>query len=696
MPILRQETGQGAGRKFKLGVKPVVFGRAPECKIPLDDRRASRQHARLSLEGGEYVLEDLQSSNGTRVNGGKIARVTLRNGDIFSIGGASFRYVVEETTKPTERIPVVTEAEAAAGPEAPAPPPPEPPLPAPEPPVPETALPLPETALPLQATAAPVSATAPPVPVPAPAPPVPAPARPPARALWKPTLDQVGRARITQFMARVAGPHGDPFTRFEGLHDWSVREPESFWSAVWEFGEVRGERGARVLADADEMPGARWFPDAALNFAENLLRRGDAAPALVSRREDGRRQVVSFAALRAEVARLQAALRSAGIRPGDRVAAWLPNAPEAVVAFLASASLGAPWVACAPDLDGAGLAARLRPLEPRLLFASDGWLLGGRWSDRLAPLREAAAALPSLERVVVLPWASSSPDLSGLRGGADWRPFSMGSTGPTGEPTFERFPFAHPLAILFPPPGTGPAESGVVHGAGGALLQVLCEHQLHADLRAGDSVLFLATTDEAAWPWTVAALASGATVALHDGHPLRPGPAALLDAARDEGITMLGVPSLYLDVIERAQVAPAARGGLPRLRAILASGAPLAGGLYDYVHEKLAPDVPLVPLLGGPELLTHFGLGAPILPVRRGEIPCRALGLRVEVADGSGRAVTGEPGDLVCRGPFPGMPLGFCGDPDGSRFRAAYFERFPGAWHCGERGTLAEDGSLVA
>ncbi|MCI0342564.1 MAG: AMP-binding protein, partial [Planctomycetales bacterium] len=504
----------------------------------------------------------------------------------------------------------------------------------------------------------------------------------------------VGRARITQFMARGTGPHGDPFTRYEGLYDWSVRQTESFWSSVWEFCEIRGNRGGRVLADADKMPGARWFPDAEVNVAENLLRRGDAAPAIVSRREDAQRRVLTFAALRAEVARLQAALRSAGIRSGDRVAAWLPNAPEAAVAFLAVASLGATWVACAPDLDAEGLAARLRPLEPRALFASDGWLLGGRWTDRLGPLRAAAAALPSLERVVVLPWASSSPDLSGLRGGVDWRAFA--GSAAAGDPAFERFPFAHPLGVLFAPPGTGPAETGVVYGSGGTLLQVLAEHQLHADLHAGESLLFLATTDEAAWPWAIAALGSGATLVLYDGHPLRPGAGAVLDAARDEGVSVLGVPALYLDVIERAGLAPAARRPLPRLRAVLASGAPLAGERYDYVYGKVKPDVQLVPLLGGADLVTHFALGAPILPVRRGEVPCRALGLRVEVADPTGRSVTGEPGDLVCRGPFPAMPLGLVGDPDGSRFRAAYFERPPGAWHAGERCTLTEDGSLVA
>ncbi|MCI0342341.1 MAG: AMP-binding protein, partial [Planctomycetales bacterium] len=510
------------------------------------------------------------------------------------------------------------------------------------------------------------------------------------RRAWRPSVEQIQHARVTEFMRGVAEREGARMTQYEELYEWSVREPQTFWGSFWRFADVRGNRGRRALADAGQMPGARWFPDGELSYAENALRRTDDAPAIVFRREDGARRVVSFAALRAGVGRLQAALRGAGVKPGSHVAACLPNAPEAVEAMLAVASLGATWAACAPDLAPAEAAARLAPLSPRVLLGADGRLVGGERGDGIGPLRDLAAALPSVERTVVLPYMQDTPDIGGVRGGVDWPTFLAGAPGDAPPPSFPRFPFDQPLLVLFP---AADPPVGVVHGAGGTLLQHLSELGLHADLRPGAVLLVLATTSWMLWPWLPSALATGATIVLYDGHPFHPAPSALLDVARDERVSVLVVPARYLDAIERAGLRT--EKPLPDLRMLLAAGAPVAAERFDTVSQRVKPDMLFSPMWGAPELLSSFALASPMLAVRRGEIPCRALGLRVEVLGPDGQPVTGVSGELACRAPFPGMPVGLSGDADGSRYAAAFFSRHAGAWSQGDRCTLTPHGGLV-
>ncbi|MFQ5750127.1 MAG: acetoacetate--CoA ligase, partial [Planctomycetota bacterium] len=498
--------------------------------------------------------------------------------------------------------------------------------------------------------------------------------------LWIPDPDCVARARITAFLLGLPESSA-PGWSYEDLHAWSVRNPEAFWSSVWEACGVQGEKGARVLLDGSRMPGARWFPEARLSFAENILRRRDDQPAILFRREDGLRRSLTFAQLHEEVARLQAAFRNSGLKAGDRVAAILPNIPEAVAAMLAVASLGGIWSSCSPDFGVEGVLDRFGQIEPRFLLAVDGYLYKGRRFDCMERLAQITARLPGLEKTLILPYSGASLDLGGLPRALDWRHFL--ESAPPRPLTLERFPFDQPLYILFSSGTTGKPKC-IVHGAGGTLLQHLKEHQLHTDLGPGDRLFYFTTTGWMMWNWLVSALASGSTIVLYDGNPFHPGPRALWDLVEQEKITVFGTSAKYLDAVKNAGLEPRNSHHLESLRAILSTGSPLVPEGFDFVYEKVKDDLQLASISGGTDLISCFALGCPILPVFRGEIQCRGLGMKVEVWNQDGVPVVGKPGELVCTGPFPSMPVRFWNDPGGKRYRAAYFEHFPGVWRHGD------------
>jgi acetoacetyl-CoA synthetase len=508
--------------------------------------------------------------------------------------------------------------------------------------------------------------------------------------IWTPSPLRVADANLTRFMA-FAARRGAAADGYDALYQWSIARPDAFWEALWDFAGVAGERGAGpALEDGDRMPGARWFPGARLNFAENLLQGADAEPAIVFRSERGERREVAWRELRASVARIAAGLARDGVGPGDIVAGFLPNLPEAVIAMLAAASLGATWTSCSPDFGIQGVLDRFGQVRPKVLFSADGYFYAGKTVDSLAPIAGALQSLPSVRRVVVVPYVDAAGGGTQLPGAVSFAEYGERRAAPR----FERLPFDHPLYVLYSSGTTGMPKC-IVHGAGGTLLQHLKEHLLHTDVKPGDRLFFFTTCGWMMWNWLASGLASGATIVLYDGSPLHPGPGVLWHMAAEEAVTIFGTSPRYLASLEKAGYRPRERHGLETLRTLLSTGSPLAPEQYDFVADAIGKEVQLASISGGTDIVSCFALGNPLLPVYRGELQCRGLGMKVEVWNDEGRPVTGEKGELVCTAPFPSMPLGFWNDPDGARYRAAYFERFPGAWHHGDYALLTPRGGLV-
>jgi acetoacetyl-CoA synthetase len=509
--------------------------------------------------------------------------------------------------------------------------------------------------------------------------------------LWSPSKERLEAARITAFMRAIEQRWGVEVRGYEPLYQFSIDRAADFWQSVWEFCGIRGDMGRRVVVDLEKMPGAQFFPDARLNFAENLLQRRDARPALIFDGEGRRHRTLTRDQLYTEVARFAAALRRMGIGPGDRISAYLPNMPEAIVAALAAASIGAVWSSCSPDFGVQGVLDRFGQIEPRLLIAADGYFYGGRTHDSLGRIQDIVRALPTLERVVIVPYVDSSAGIGGIPNAILWDDFANG--GET-ELTFEPLPFNHPLYILYSSGTTGVPKC-IVHGAGGTLIQHLKEHQLQCDIQEDDRVFYFTTLGWMMWNWLVTALASGATLLLYDGSPFHPDGNVLFDFADATGMTLFGTSAKFIDAVHKAGLSPISSHRLDTVRTITSTGSPLAPESFDFVYAHIKRDVHLASISGGTDIVSCFVGGNPIGPVWRGEIQARALGMKVEVFDDQGRAVVRQKGELVCTMPFPSMPVGFWNDPDGRKYHAAYFDTYPGVWRHGDYVELTEHGGMV-
>ena len=523
--------------------------------------------------------------------------------------------------------------------------------------------------------------------------------------LWTPSPDRVARANLTRFIARHK-----PSADYAGLWRWSIERPDEFWPAVWEFCGVVGERGAdgrqwhtvleggERMAPPDPVAGPHWFGGARLNFAENLLRRADEGEALVFWNELGRQRALTFAELRLAVSRYAAALARSGVGEGDRVAGWLPNLPETVIAMLATASLGAIWSSCSPDFGDRAVLDRFGQIRPKVLFAVDGYHYGGKTIDLRNRVRVLADALPETERIVLIRYlgvagaTESEPSIPRSAGLDDW--LSAGPRDRLGTGPPKRFPFNHPLYIVYSSGTTGLPKC-IVHGAGGTLLQQLKELVLHTDLRSEDRIFYYTTCGWMMWNWMVTSLAVGATVVLYDGAPLAPEKDLLWRVAEAERVTVFGTSAKYLALCEKEGLAPGRDRDLSRLRTVLSTGSPLAQHSYDYVYDRIGADLHLASISGGTDIISCFALGNPTAPVWPGELQCRGLGMAVDVFDPDGRSLVGTPGELVCTRPFPSMPVEFWQDPDRSKYAAAYFEFFPGVWRHGDWAERTEHDGLI-
>lgn len=522
----------------------------------------------------------------------------------------------------------------------------------------------------------------------------------PPSPIWTPPPERAAASNMAAFMAAAEQAAGRRFEDYAALHRWSVQDPGGFWGLLWCFLDIDATTPcSRVLEQPERMPGAEWFAGARLNFAAHLLRHAEARAddiAIVFRCENGEREALTFAELTAQVGAASAWLRSVGVGAGDRVAAILPNRPEAIVGMLAAASIGAVWSSASPDFGVDGVLDRFGQIEPKVLIGVDGYHYAGKRIDVRERLAAIVPRLPTLAAVALVPWLfPDEPPPAAVRA-TTWPEVLSAHRGAA--PVFEPLAFAHPLYILFSSGTTGKPKC-IVHGAGGTLLQHLKELALHTDLGAEDRLCYFTTCGWMMWNWMASALALGTRLVLFDGSPFHPGPGVLWDLVAEEGVTVFGTSAKYLSALEKAGTAPVRTHDLAALRTILSTGSPLAPESFDYVYRAIKPDLLLASISGGTDIVSCFALGNPLLPVYRGELQCRGLGLAVAVFDDAGDPVMGERGELVCTRPFPCMPVGFWNDPDDVRYRAAYFERFAGphgaVWTHGDFAELTPRGGLV-
>ncbi|MCI0517399.1 MAG: acetoacetate--CoA ligase [Woeseiaceae bacterium] len=503
--------------------------------------------------------------------------------------------------------------------------------------------------------------------------------------LWQPNEARREATAMYRFMRERS------CSSYDELYRWSIDDLAGYWQAHAGFCDVNFHKPASaVLVQPGDMTTARWFVDAELNFAEHLLRHSGNRPAIIFRGENGARRELGFDELRSEVAALAAALKSSGVGQGDRVAGFLPNCPEAIIAMLATASIGAVWSSCSPDFGINGVVDRFGQIEPKVLFCADGYFYNGKRCDSLAAVRGVVAAIRSVQRTVVVPFTGDRLNLGNLPNASTWRDFR----GSTAKLEFPGFPFAQPLYVMYSSGTTGVPKC-IVHGAGGTVLQHLKEHVLHCDVVSGDRLFYFTTCGWMMWNWLASGLASGATLILYDGSPFHEDGRILWRIAEEEGINIFGTSAKFIAAQQKAGIRPRDEFDLSSLKSVLSTGSPLAPGGFDYVYDAVGSDLQLSSIAGGTDIISCFAAGNPILPVRRGELQCLALGMAVSIYNDEGRPVLQENGELVCTRAFPSMPVGFWNDPDDRKYHAAYFERFPGVWAHGDFAEITASGGMI-
>ena len=513
------------------------------------------------------------------------------------------------------------------------------------------------------------------------------------KPLWEPSAERKKQANMTRFIQFVNQKFGKDFKDYPELYEWSIREIPDFWAAFWEFAGVKASRGYdRVVDDPGKMPGTKWFAGARLNFAENLLRYRDDRVAMIFKGEVQESRRITYAELYSQVAALALSLRLEGIQPGDRVVGFMPNMMETIIAMLAATSLGAVWSSCSPDFGIKGVLDRFGQIEPKVLFTANGYSYNGKSFDSLARVADIISQVPSIQKVVVVPYTERRADLGPIPNAVHYQDFLFPDAPQ--EIDFVQVSADHPLYIMYSSGTTGLPKC-MVQGVAGILVHHLKELMLHTDLKREDTIFYFTTCGWMMWNWLTSSLALGATLVLFDGSPFHPDPGVLWKLAQDEKITVFGTSARYLAAIEKEGLKPGSGFDLTPMKAILSTGSPLPAESFHYVYRDIKPDVQLASIAGGTDLNGCFGLGNPIGPVYEGELQCRGLAMKVKAYNSEGRPVIGEQGELVCEAPFPSMPLYFWKDPDNEKYLNAYFRVFPNVWTHGDFIEITENGGVI-
>ena len=514
-----------------------------------------------------------------------------------------------------------------------------------------------------------------------------------AKLLWQPSDQKIKSSNLYAFMTGINEQYGTDFSEYTALYEWSTSNIPEFWAAMWTYADIIASQPyEQVLDDPKKMPGAKWFSGARLNFAENLLRYRDDRQALVFNGESQVRKTLTYAELYDEVARVAKSLKAMGVSVGDRVVGFMPNMPESIVAMLAATSMGAAWSSCSPDFGIKGVLDRFGQIKPKVLFTADGYFFKGKRVDSLGRIADILKQLPSIEKLVVVPYAEASPDISTVPNAVMYADFRSGDAGLDIE--FEQLPFDHPLYIMYSSGTTGLPKC-MVQSTGGILIHHLKELMLHTDLKREDTIFYFTTCGWMMWNWLVSSLGVGATLVLYDGNPFHPSPGVLWEMTQDEGITVFGTSAGYIAALQASGLEPKEQYDLSKLRAVLSTGSPLSIEGFEFIYEAVKSDLQLASIAGGTDLNGCFALGNPMGPVYAGELQCRGLAMNVQAWDGTGKAVINEQAELVCTAPFPSMPVYFWNDPEFKKYNSAYFDVYPGIWRHGDYIVVTERGGVV-